>query len=218
MDLLYLSQLLSFMPILFGILFFKQLDKPLRLFWIYSLLMGFTEILTEIVFRQIGMNMFLYPIYGLLHFLLISWVFYYFNELFAYKKWLLFTIPLYVLLFGSEYFFLLEPNEMPSISMLTGSVVLMLFIFIFFFELLKQSSYTPLYKQPRFLIAVSVLIYSGSTIFYFLLFNYLSKYTKINVGEIEIEMLLSVHTIFNCIFYVLNSFVFISKWKVKTSY
>jgi hypothetical protein len=215
MLIIHLSQWLSILPVLAGLIFWKHLDKTLLLFWIYSIIMCFAELISELVYIIIGPNMFLYPIYGLLHFFMIGLIFIQFEELSIIKKRLKISLIVFLLLFGSEYFFLLEPNEMPALSMITGSVAIILIVFKFFSELLKTSSLTPLQLQPRFIIGTSLVIYAGSTIFYFLLFNYLTQKNNQN-NEIEIEIVFLAHAVFNCIFYILNMFVFVSKWKAKT--
>ena len=216
MLLLYLSQWLSILPVFGGILFWKYLDKTLRVFWVYCVLMCLTEFISEIVFRWEGANMFLYPIYGLIHFMVISVVLFHFEELIKIKTYLKLAITTIFSSFFLEFFFLLKPNEMPALSMIIGSVLIILIVFKFFSELLKISSLTPLLLQPRFIIGTSLILYAGSTIFYFLLFNYLSQ-NKNNFNEAETEIVFFVHAFFNCVFYILNMLVFVSKWRAKIS-
>ena len=214
--LVHFSQVLSVLPVIAGLVFRKYLDSCLYWFWIYAITMCSMELISELVALIVGANLFLYPIYALLHFQLIVVVFINFNELLKYKIKLVWLFPVFLLLIGIEYFFINETEGMPSLTMIGGSFILIFLVFLVFYELLQQPNQIPLKFQPRFLISTSIIIYSGSTIFYFLLFNYFAgiNWEKNIIG---FDLLSQFHAFINCIFYIINMFVFISQWKAKTS-
>lgn len=211
MSQIQLSVYLSLLPILAGVMFYASLERVLKLFFAYSVFLGFTEWFVYFYALRIGDNMFLYPYYGLIQFFYIATVFKR-QEIFKRFNWVYAALMIGVFgLFVVENF-LDQPKTLMPFRLMIGTGFITFFLaLLYFYDALQFPQLNP-WKKPVFLMVVSFMIYGLGNVFYFLLFNAALQ------NEAHFEAINQYHEVLNCLFYLLNSAVFYCAYLWKTTY
>ncbi len=211
MSQIQLSVYLSLLPILAGVMFYARLEKVLKLFFAYSIFLGFTEWFVFFYALKIGNNMFLYPYYGLIQFFFIATVFKR-QGIFKRYHWVYAALMIGVLgLFIFENF-LDQPKTLMPFRLMIGTGFITFFLALLYFYDALQFPQPNAWKKPVFFMVVSLMVYGLGNVFYFLLFN-----ATLN-NSAHFEAIHQYHEILNCVFYLLNSAVFYFAFLWRTTY
>lgn len=205
--LIRLSQFSSLIPVLIGLIYYQNLNKPFkRLVWFLTFF-SFIEFTGYLMAKLFGNNMPLLHIFTILEFAMLLSVFInYFNI--SVKYYLvavfLFTIIVFLDAIGFKNLFLFD-----SLAKSIESTVFTLVSFSFYYKNLNHNSQEKLRIQPMFWYTTGILVYFSINFFQFLTLNQMMK-ESINIGYVDNN----VHSIVNTVTNILFTLCFISfKWK-----
>lgn len=205
--LIRLSQFSSLIPVLIGLIYYQNLNKPFkRLVWFLTFF-SFIEFTGYLMAKLFGNNMPLLHIFTILEFAMLLSVFInYFNI--SVKYYLvavfLFTIIVFLDAIGFKNLFLFD-----SLAKSIESTVFTLVSFSFYYKNLNHNLQEKLRIQPMFWYTTGILVYFSINFFQFLTLNQMMK-ESINIGYVDNN----VHSIVNTVTNILFTLCFISfKWK-----
>lgn len=205
----YFSTLFVVVPLGIGFArraYFKTEEK---IFFLLMLISLATEIVGFIFLKNNFKNMYIYRIYTVLEFTLLS---FFFIKTIAEHRLIvvmkLLIIP-FACLAGLDIW-VRGFKSADSIATTTESILLILYSVSVFYFLLKTPMYMKLVSAPLFWLNTSVLIYFSGNLFVFIFSSYLESHSH----KVYYE-LWGIHSILNVIFYGLISIGF---WKTKTHY
>ena len=81
------------------------------------------------------------------------------------------------------YFGLRSRGELDSISIGVETILLFVYIFLFFYDHSKNNKTGFIYNHPTFWLSVGILLYLGGSFFWTILFNYMSETELQNYWE-----------------------------------
>lgn len=193
-------------PLVVGLFKLQQMSRSEK-YWLY--LMGVSllvEIAGVFLIERYANNQYIYHVYTILEFTLIS-LFYAGVVQSRAFSW---VIKGLILLFGGVVFFDNYFNgytSMDNISTATESIVFLLYANILFFSLLKRPVYLNVAATPVFWLNSAVMLYFAGNLFIFIFSNYLET----NSPKIFVQIW-GIHSVLNIIFYLLITIAF---WKTK---
>lgn len=171
-----------FLPVVFGALLWRRLNKPQKLILYIAALSAVNHIVSKIVRDYIAVdhnNAWVYHIYVPLLFW-FTWRVYreelknIFSTVF-FKAILI--VPLVFFLINS--IFLQSLRSIPTNGIFVISGIFIFWGFSYFYSLLKRTHFKPLENEPVFWFTTGVLMYYSSTVLIFLLvYNYLESGTE----------------------------------------
>lgn len=209
--LVYISHVTILLPTILCIVHYRRLGPALQVIshWVFA-----TGVLTifHVVLAEMGIyNLFLLNIYTVMEFVLLC---FYFNRLSANvlpKKHLVRLSVIFTLLALTEYFKLDNPTFLNSWTRLVEAFVILILVYRYLRESLKENSLVRSHQDPHFWLACGFVIYFVGTLLLFPIFNFLQE-----GSTSEFHKVWSFHTFSNIL---LNLFVALSiwtKWKWNT--
>jgi hypothetical protein len=206
------SWIVIFLPLVFGILYFRTFPKAIKYFFYFVAFGTLTEIVIRAAynwFKVIDSFMPFGHVYIPLSFLLAGMFYRYELEGYINKK----VISGIVLIF--EIFAILNVlliqgfYSYPSYSGTAAALILVGFSVLLFAKIMAEGKIKKLKESPVIWLNSAVLIYYTSNFFYYMLFNILSEY----LTEFLTQTIL-IFRVFNILFYVLIAIGF---WKAKNA-
>ena len=152
--------------------FFKKLHtKYLKVFFIYSLILAIfilTSFSTLLVLNDKQLYLGLVSIYVIAEYIIISAIFFYYTSLKIFKVAIIFTTTLVgVTLFLNHFYF--NNAFISNYKVVFTSLILIVYILIFFYYKMKRVSAVPLYQTMSFWIFVAFFLYYTGNFFFFLI-------------------------------------------------
>ena len=114
----------------------------------------------------------------------------------AYKRIVLWLIPLFVIISMSISFIISFTDTLNTYSSLIKYVIVIMSTLLYFFELMMITPYSKIYYQPIFWISVGLLFHSSVSILFEGLSNYLRTYSESNYGIMATLSSLSNYCLF----------------------
>jgi len=167
------SWIVIFIPLILGLIKYKQLDKSLKIVFYFVLFGTATEVFTKIYSTFFFKNtMPIGHVYITLSFLIMG--LFYFNELKAYvnKKIIVGLIFLFEIFSVINVIFIQSIFDFANITGAIGAMILFLFSIVLFSKVMTEAKIEKLSKEPILWINTAVLIYYSGNFFYYVLFNY----------------------------------------------
>ncbi|WP_273215914.1 hypothetical protein [Runella zeae] len=160
--------------IITGLYRFLKLNKSSKVLWYLLIMTIFTELLALYAGKKWRNNWAIYEVYQLLKYILI--VFVYSQELPHFRKWILYStvVVFFVFVIETSYY----QQKYAFICQTIEGVFIVLWMLIFFRELLRSNTENPFVSYPLFWISVGYLIFEVSVLFNFSAFNFILKYGK----------------------------------------
>ncbi len=169
-----------FVSLIAGALFYKRL-QPQYVRWLLPFL--FLTLLIELnINRQWiyfkGSTIWFYNIFTTIEFCFYFFLFSINLRKRRFRKLAFWFIPLYLAIAFLTIFFIQGTNHFHTISYRIASVVLVVFCYLFFKQLLDSGTETNVLRNPMFWIATGLLFFYTGFFFYFCAYDYVA-YAKI---------------------------------------
>lgn len=160
------------MPLVFCLVFFKKLHTNyLKVFFIYSLVLAIfilTSFSTLLFLNDKQLYLSLVSIYVIIEYIIISAIFFYYTTLRSFKIIiLLITAFSGTLLFLNHFY--LKNEFISNYKVVFTSLILIVYIIVFFYYKMKRVSSVPLYQTISFWIFVAFFLYYTGNFFFFLI-------------------------------------------------
>jgi hypothetical protein len=194
---------LAFLPVVFAagvaVVRFKQLAAPLR----YLGCLVFFSLLIEIGSRILWLykvsNLFLLPLYTIVEFGLIAWVYWLALRQYAVARWIPRLLVSFVLCTGVlvawEGF-----GRFNDFQRLIESVLILGFVIAYFYKVFQETVIVRLEHEPLFWFSSGLFIYFSGNTFIFILSNYLLSYSV----DLNYQAWI-IHAMLNVVLYVFYS-------------
>lgn len=164
------SQFSSLLPLIFGLVYYKNLNKPFkRLVWFFALCV-FMEFCAKLVAGLTGNNMPLLHFYSLIEFAMFTYIFKEFFKIKAIKYYLL--IILFVFIGLIDVIFLNSIYNFNSIKRSLMCIVLIIASLYFYYSNIKSNQSIVLYTQPMYWFSTGVIIYFSINFFTFMMMSF----------------------------------------------
>ncbi|AWV97906.1 hypothetical protein DJ013_06885 [Arcticibacterium luteifluviistationis] len=181
---------------LIGLLNFKSLVFSVRLLCVLLGIVFIVETSGYTLREVIGINnQFLFHIYGPIEYMFLSYLYYSHLKSQSQKKFILLSIPLFLLLSISTSLFFQELTETPY-NFLLRCFLIILFCLLYFAQLYKSSEVFDIYRIPLFWISVGHFIFYGGSFF---LMGLIDEIEKIDIGIAK--SLFQINTYLNIFLY-----------------
>lgn len=172
------------LPIVIGLIGFKQLNKPFRFLLYFFIFSGIVEIQASVFKSIISNNMPGLHLFTVVEFMAFSFTYYaYLSK----HKNLKLIIPVNFLIFIALAFFdvfylngIWQPN---TLSRTYASFSMVIYASVFFYYMLKEDLSYYSWQYPMFWISIGVLLYFSVNIFYFMMIRYLTA-NAVSVGRL----------------------------------
>ncbi len=200
-----ISKFSSFLPVIFGLIYFKKINKPFkRLVYFFCVSVFFEYFVTE--FKKVyGTNVPLLHLFTPLEFSLFFWVFWkYFNKhIYIYIS----VIFVFITIAFLDAFFINTIYTHNNVARPTESIVLIITSFYYYYLNLNSiNKNTIIYKEAMFWFTTGVLIYFSINFYMFLMISQLVPPTA--------YLSIDIHSVFNIIANILFAKSFTCfKWK-----
>ena len=183
----HLSGLSALLPLIFGVIFYKNLSKVLKFFWVY-IVVSFSIDLTSFL---LNLNQYktapILNIFTIVEYFFLIYVLSFWNNNKIIIAVLKSSVAVFIIIFILLELFNLENfNEIKMISRTIGMVSLTAFSIITLF-VISDNVKIPLYKDPRFWITSGILIYCAGNLLLFSIGTFI-------IDDIEIYF---IHSILN---------------------
>ena len=205
--LIRLSQISSIIPVICGLLYFKNLDKTFKsLVWILLFFVG-VEIFSFSLTKSVKINLPLYHIFTVLEFVLLYFVF---NSYFQFsKKVNILVVGLFGIVALLDAFLLHSLTTFNGIVKPLECIILTVLALYFYYNSLNKNLMNSIFKQPMFWFSTSIFIYFSLNFFKFLLMNFFMEGVAVDIKYLHNN----VHSLTNITANLLYSIAFISfKW------
>lgn len=187
----------------FGVLFYKYLNKALKVVFAFVCLAVVTEFSAQIIIHLFkGTTIWQTHFYVMFEFFLWALFFWYLMESFVNKKLYWLVVIIFEIYCIMNIIFIQDLNKYTS-TRAVESILMMLLSIITFYRIMIEGKIEKLVREPVIWINSAVLLYSSSSIFFHLVFNVLLVK--------NVEFLKKSGYVFmavNAIFYALLSFSF----------
>lgn len=154
-------------PSFFGVVLFKSLPITLRILVVFILLVMSMEIITYVMYLNSMNNMNIHRLYTFIEFATFTVIYYRIIKSKRGKLFILFGLVFFSL-FSILNNFLFEKN---SLLVLVESVVLILFLLMYFMSCMKYDPTPYLENSPYFILSTGLLLYFMGMIFTSLFFD-----------------------------------------------
>jgi hypothetical protein len=169
----YASSFLTLFPFLLGLLRFKTLSLELRVLFLLVCIMLATDLALHLLdFYRIN-NLFLFHLYTLLEFSLLSYLYYLFIPQPVFRQIILVIGFLFLLLSLADAFYLEDLDVLNTVSTTAEALIMMTYALYYFYSMLKNLAYSNLLSLPSFWINTAVLVYFSGGLFLFIFSNYM---------------------------------------------
>lgn len=192
------GQCLVALCLLIGILRFKALNTEQRILFTLIGLTGLVELTSRILWMNKISNLFLYHIYAVVEFSLLSILYV------RHLKGLIKPVYIEVVIAGFVLFAILNSIFFQSLRQFNSNVtfteclLLIILSILYFYKLLRDLNHKKLEYEPMFWISMSVLTYFSGALILFHVANDL-----IPIPEKERVAVWGVHALFNIVHYLL---------------
>ncbi len=196
-----LSFISQFIPVILGIIFFKNISanyKQSRIVFYYCLVSLIIEIACRLLLSVSVNNMLLFNFYTLFEFAILILIFTRGINYSGFKKYLIFLFFLYPTIWITLKIFIEDFNSFDNYSSALSSMLLTSISLFMLFKLMAKNE-TGALKNPTFWFLSSVFVYHFLNIIVFLFYN-LKEY----------EMMWTFHSAVNIISQILMTIYFIS--------
>lgn len=165
--------------IIVGLLFYQKITpRYIRLFIPFLALTLFVEIANSYNWLWFkGPNLWFFNIFTIIEFIFYFFIFYFSIKNHKIKKLVLFSIPFYVLAACINIFFIQGIFNFHTISYRIASVMIIIYCYLYFRQLLKMDISINILRDPMFWICTGLLFFYSGFFFYFSAFEYIA-YTK----------------------------------------
>lgn len=193
-----IGQCIVALCVLIGILRFKALNTEQRILFILIALTGLVELASRILWMNKISNLFLYHIYAVVEFSLLSILYT------RHLKGLIKPVFIEVVIVGFILFAILNSIFFQSLRQFNSNVtfieclLLIILSILYFYKLLRDLNHKKLEYEPMFWISMSVLTYFSGALILFHVANDL-----IPIPEKERVAVWGVHALFNIVHYLL---------------
>lgn len=189
----YSGVLLTFIPI--AILFSRGKQAGIA----FQLLLGCLVLklavdLLMIYYAARGLNnLWLYNLMVPARYLLLSGMIYHLLETEKFRKWIRLSWLVFLLLFAGDFFFSNRQNiftaehRVDRYSGVVECVFMLLWVLLYFYEIMQSMKIANLLKSPGFLIAVAWMLHYASLVFFAPLFYYIYRsQLTLDLGILEL--------------------------------
>lgn len=201
------SQLSIIIPIVFGLIYYKNLNKPFkRLVWFFAFCVAM-EFGATILANKLGNNMPLLHFFSLIEFAMFTSMFFKYFGINIKKYYVLVVMFLLIALFDALFF-----NTIYKFNSLTRTlmcVVLIIASLYFYYSNIKSNQSINLYTQPMYWFSTAIIIYFSINFFTFMMMSFFQT-SYPDIGSIASKVHACVNVVANIIYAV--SFVSF-KWK-----
>ena len=181
-----------------GFIRYSNLIRVLKTLPFFLLLTLLAEIATPLkLIRFHGNNAWFFNLFTTFEFLYYCFIFYSILESYSQKKILLFSGVAFFILAGVNIFFIQGFYKFHTISYRLGAVMIIVWCFLYFRQLLRSSEYIVLLRNPYFWISTGLLFFYLGFFFYFSAFDYI-VYKKISFNR---ELWIVISNILNILLY-----------------
>jgi hypothetical protein len=203
---MYVSSATVVVPIGIGIYRKAFLSKTDHVIFYLLLVSLFVESVSAVLAVNTINNMWLYHIYTVLEFTLLT---YFYSRYMKDSSWSLILICAYVLFLMVAAFesYSLGPKDLDNISTALESILIFVYALATYGRMMKQLEHTNLLSTSLFWINTAIFSYFSVCFFLFIFSNYLLK----DSVNIHLEMW-GIHSVINIVFYSLISIGF---WKTS---
>ncbi|MFA9214162.1 MAG: hypothetical protein ACEQSR_10005 [Candidatus Methylacidiphilales bacterium] len=200
-----ISKFSSFLPVIFGLIYFKKINKPFKgLVYFYAFCVFFEYFITE--YKKIyGTNIPLLHLLTPIEFSMFFWVFWkYFNQ---HILFYLSVVSVFIAIAFLDAFYINTIYTQNIVARPTESIVLMIASFYYFYlNLTNHKKTTLIYSEAMFWFSTGILIYFTINFYMFLMISQLVPPTA--------YLSIDIHSIFNTIANLLFAKAFTCfKWK-----
>lgn len=197
-----ISQASVLIPLITGLLFYRRLTKPFKIFVYYFLLAALVEIAASLAGVYLGNNLFLLHFFIPLEFAAFVYLYYQYFSAPTIRKGILYVSILFLGLVIVTII-LSGLNTHNSLARSFESIFLIILALSYFYQYFKSNSEVPVYTQPMFWLSSGILIYFSIDFFSFMLINQLIK------RNIEMAYLSKmIHVFINIVAYVFYTISF----------
>lgn len=198
------SQVISLLPVLVGAIYFYRLTFPFRVFFWYSILCAFTELIAALYAEYFENNMPLLHIFTVIEFLVLSTVY----LLFMYKRIIARRIIaglMMIFILGAilDAAYINGTSKFNSISHSLESFILVGYALFYYGITFKEMKPLIIWKDPMFWVSTGILVYFSLNMFFFLLFN------LIQTDEMNPQNIAILHSVLNALSYFLYTKAFL---------
>lgn len=212
LTLVYISSSVVFLPLIIILLRKKYLTKELKIFFLYLIASIIFEVFCILWGRILHRpNHFILNTFALAECIILSFTF---REVFIsenVKRIALVLTSIYALV--SIYLFLM-PNgffKFNSIVNTISCLLIIIWVFVYFYQLLQTLQVIKLYTIPLFWISVGCLLYFSGTLFIFL-------YSDIILWQKQPVLYYQLWTIYYILLFVFRILLAVGLWFSKTAF
>ena len=208
----YIASIAIFFPLITVVVRKKYLSKELKILFLYLISSTIDEVLGNVWAKVLHLpNHFIINTFATLECILISLIFY---EIFIakdLKRIVLVSIGIYVLI--CIYVFTILDNfyRFSSIINTVSCLLIIVWVFTYFYQLLQIPQLIKLYALPMFWISVGCLLYFSGTLFIFL-------YSEKILFQKEPILYKQLWTIYYVLLFIFRVLLAIGLWFSKTSF
>jgi len=189
-------------------------NKSLKVFAVLLSFSVITELIVNAMRYVFGYGisdyMFIYHLYIPLEYALLAYFFYLNNDNQTVKKFILLSIPLFMVLSILLSLNIISPKEHPGLNLNLEGLLLITWCLIKLFSI-RPSATTPNYRLPIFWICIGILIYHTGTYYYNHIYD--------NLLNINSELAQSLHRLthksLNYVLYICFSIAFLCSNQMK---
>ncbi len=193
------------LPLLIGFIKKKYFNNAEKVLLCLTALSFITETIALILNERNMNNMYVYRIYTVLEFALISLFYILILSSSRFKPFIIATISFFTV-FGI-YDFLNHSDTMDNIATTMESIIVIIYSILGFHSMLKNPVHTRVRSIPLFWFNSAFLLYFAGNLFLFIFCSYILRHHHRTFNE-----LWGIHSVMNILFYVLISVGF---WKTK---
>lgn len=195
LTLMVCSALSSTLPFMGAVICYKWLNKDLKILSILFLAAVTSDLTTLYIrFFTSEFNVWIFHIYTLLEFIILTILLYRWQVNRLIKKVIGFYIPFYIIIWALSKYFIESLNQIDGFTSTLGSALLMSAVMITFYQIITHEEHISL-RDCRFLVMLGILIYNGGNLFIF--------------GVSNIIDVWPIHSIFNIISNIVYTFAFL---------
>jgi len=200
----YLSEFCSLLPLTAAIIYYRTLNRTLRVLFIYFILSFISEAIGLYTAHNKLDNSFYFTLYSYAESVLVLLAFQTFSQNRIIKRFI--PICIGILLFCCPLFFWLSLSHEYPLTLF--SIVILSLCVNYYFNVISELNIPRISAHPYFWLVTALLLYFGTSIFLTLYENYVR-----NLGQHMHSVVWAYHNVLNIAYNILLS---ISVWKART--
>ncbi|MGE3799805.1 MAG: hypothetical protein AB7H80_02175 [Candidatus Kapaibacterium sp.] len=199
----YIGFAIFFFPLIVGLIRFRQLSSGQRLLVYFICFVIVNSVAAEIVGQVYGNNLILYHLFTFVEFFVLVYLF---RRSMRRIPTIVFAVPAIIFTVVGVWSVVTEPFELPDLSRIVESVILISFSLLFFYSALRYLEVQKIERTFNFWISGGVLLDFTGNLLLDAFGNYIAQ-----TSDHVYYTVWTIHTIFNMILYPLYGVALLCK-------